>query len=326
MKFSKFLKPLVLLFAVLMFLVSCSEKTPETVMKIRDFDVSYDVYRYVVMNSKKDIESEYGKDVWHSDKAAEAEEKLNESVKKTLATIYTVCILGREYGVEWDSKLVASQMEVSLNQMIDECGGDDEFEKLLENAHLTLYSCKFVLSNEILIDEVFTKIIYSDKNNTDDGYLKKLFESDKVVRVKHILVGGENAGTDEQNLAIAKNIYAKIENGADFDVLCREYNNDLYMFNNDAGYYITRGTRDKVFEDTAFSLEIGECSEIVKTELGYSIIKRYEKDAKYMSENFNALKDEYFESIYTAVYEAKYTEVFSSVGEFPEEYKPVKIK
>mgnify|MGYP002519598256 CR=1 FL=1 len=74
--------------------------------------------------------------------------------------------------------------------------------------------------------------------------------------------------------------------------------NKVFMFNNTDGYYVTRGNFHEEFEDTAFSLEIGEVSGIIKTDAGLSIIKRYEKDAAYIEKNADSLASDYIEGLY----------------------------
>lgn len=305
---------------------SCMNGNKREVMEIDGYSVPYEVYRYVCVNSRRDIESEYGTDVWDSDKADEAKTALEDTIKESLASLYTVCSLGRDYGIEWDDDSIEATVNLERNALVDEYGSEDEFSAALEEAAMTDGAFMFIKSNEILIDEVYLKIAYSDEKNSDSEYLKELFMSDSFIRVKQILVGGENGGTDEENLEIAKGIKTKLDAGEDFDVLCREYNNDLYMFNNDTGYYITRGTRDLAFEDAAFALAIGETSDIVKTASGYSIIKRYEKDARYITENLNSLTDEYFESLYTAAYEKKFQSVHDSMPSLPDDIDIIDIK
>ena len=55
----------------------------------------------------------------------------------------------------------------------------------------------------------------------------------------------------------AVEILELVNKGEDFDALIKEYGGDLFLFNNDDGYYISRGNYYKAFEDTAFSLEVG---------------------------------------------------------------------
>lgn len=309
----------------LLSLVSCSGNKRE-VMEIDGYSVTYEIYRYVCVNSRRDIESEYGTDVWDSDKAAEAKTALENTIKEHLASLYTVCSLGRDYGIEWDDSSIEAAVKIERNELVDEYGSEEEFVDALDEAALTNDAFVFIKSNEILIDEVYMKVAYADEKNSDKTHLKELFMGDDFIRVKQILVGGENAGTDEENLEIINGIKEKLDAGEDFDTLCRKYNNDLYMFNNDSGYYITKGTRDLAFEDAAFSLEIGEVSDIVKTASGYSLIKRYEKDESYIDENIDSLTDEYFESLYTAAYEEKYAVVLENMPSLPDDIDILEIK
>ena len=51
-------------------------------MSIGGFEVPYHVYRYVVVNSKHDVEVQFGADVWTSDNADTAKETLEANVKE----------------------------------------------------------------------------------------------------------------------------------------------------------------------------------------------------------------------------------------------------
>ncbi|MBR5632708.1 MAG: peptidylprolyl isomerase, partial [Clostridia bacterium] len=146
------------------------------------------------------------------------------------------------------------------------------------------------------------------------------------IRVKQILVGEANSAVDQVNLEKAQDIKSKLDAGADFDELCREFNNDLYMFENDDGYYIMRGTRNFEFEEAAFALAVGETSDVVKIDVGYSIIKRYEKDAEYITENFDELTSEYYESVYSIMYEEKYEELSGELVSLPDAYDVLDVE
>ena len=115
--------------------------------------------------------------------------------------------------------------------------------------------------------------------------------------------------TDAEALALANKILERIENGEDFDSLIQKYGKDLYMFNNDDGYYVCRGTLHEAFEEAAFSIDVGEVSGIVKTDAGYSIIKRYEKEESYLKEHFDELAENYITSCYNLALEKREDEL-----------------
>ncbi|MBQ3636931.1 MAG: peptidylprolyl isomerase, partial [Clostridia bacterium] len=78
-----------------------------------------------------------------------------------------------------------------------------------------------------------------------------------------------------------------------FDDLVQKYGGDVFSFNNPDGYYVTRGIYHQAFEDAAFSLSNGEISGIVRTDAGWSILRRYEKEAAYLADHFEELVKDY---------------------------------
>ncbi len=319
MNIKKVIAFLLAVLIVIPFTVSC-DKDSKTALTAGGFDVPYHLFRYIVVNARYDIEKEYGENVWKSDKADGAKAELEKNIKDAIADLYTFCALGADFDLKWDSEVIAAEADQEYAAIRGEYDSDKDFEKALEELAMTKDTLIFLTSNTILKDSVYSAMITADEHFDDDDYFTSIFEGDEFIRVKQILVGGDNAGTDEANLKKAREIKEQLDSGADFDKLCREYNNDLFMFENDDGYYIMRGTRNFEFEEAAFSLNVGEVSDIVKTDAGYSIIKRYEKDPDYISDNFTSLKDEYYESKFSIMYESKYESVYSSISSFTENY------
>lgn len=321
-KFSAFLLALVLL---ALSLTSCNRNN-KTVMTISGFDVPYHVYKYVVVNSRKDIENKYGENVWDSDSADEAEAELKENIKASLAAFYTVCSLGADYGLAWDDGAVYAQAKIERDNLMLEYEEEEDFEAELKERAMVEDTLLFNLANNILKNEIYSELISSDDKYTDEEYLSELFMGDGYIHVKNILVGGDNAGSDEQNKKKADELKARLDAGEDFDTVSRSYNNDLYMFENPDGYYIMRGTRNFEFEEAAFALEVGEISDVVKTDAGYCIIQRCEKEASYIEEHFDDLAYEYYESLFTAMYETRYEKVYSELPALPKKYDIIKFK
>lgn len=325
MKLMKISALMLVLATVFTVLVSCG-KNDKTVMSLGGFDVPYHVYRYVVVNSRRDVESQYGEDVWRSDNADKAKAALEENVKDTLLNIYTVCSLGADYNISWSDDLVAAQADLQYQSAVGEYENEKEFKKALDEMAMTEDTFTFILSNSILNNETYAAMIASDKKYTDKEHLQSIFDSDSFIRVKQILVGEANSASDEVNLKKAQDIKARLDAGENFDDLCRAFNNDLFMFENDDGYYIMRGTRNFEFEEAAFALEPGEVSDIVETDVGYSIIKRYEKEAEYIAENFEKLTEEYYESLYSIMYEERYEKLAGELKSLPSSYDVTEIE
>lgn len=87
---------------------------------------------------------------------------------------------------------------------------------------------------------------------------------ENAIRAKHILVE-----TQEQ----AQTVSDKLKSGASFEELVIEYSLDAMDVQ--TGYVFGKGDMVEPFENAAFALEIGETSDIVRSDYGYHIIRRY---------------------------------------------------
>jgi peptidyl-prolyl cis-trans isomerase C len=87
------------------------------------------------------------------------------------------------------------------------------------------------------------------------------------IKCSHILVKKQSEALE---------IMEKLNNGEKFGKMAKEFSIDSPSAKKDGNLgYFTRGMMVKPFEDAAFSLQIGQVSQPVKSEFGYHIIKRY---------------------------------------------------
>ncbi len=85
--------------------------------------------------------------------------------------------------------------------------------------------------------------------------------------------------SDEETLALANELRQRLLNGEDFATLAAEYSDDpgSAAQGGDLGWF-GRGRMVAPFEEAAFSLQVGEISEPVKSDFGYHIIEVLERD------------------------------------------------
>ena len=91
--------------------------------------------------------------------------------------------------------------------------------------------------------------------------------------------------TEAEALDLALDLRQQLLDGADFAALAAEYSSDTTSAVNggDLGWF-GRGRMVAPFEEAAFSLEVGEISEPIRTDFGYHLIEVLEKDAERAKE------------------------------------------
>jgi peptidyl-prolyl cis-trans isomerase D len=104
-----------------------------------------------------------------------------------------------------------------------------------------------------------------------------LFRREEQARVRHILFKLAEEATPEQEAEIrnkAEHVLQALRDGGDFAALAQQYSDDTATQEKggDLGFF-ARGQMVKPFEDAAFSLPIGETSDLVRTAFGYHILR-----------------------------------------------------
>jgi len=138
--------------------------------------------------------------------------------------------------------------------------------------------------------------------NHDDKY-----RDGEMVRVSHILLPiPDDNGEDESVRQQAEKILEDLKTGSDFAELARKYSRGPRAEQGgDLGYYKKDQMRPKL-DEAAFSLEVGENSEIIKTDLGYHIIKCTGKKEAYqkpLEDHWEEIEDLLFQEEYQRRYD-----------------------
>jgi peptidyl-prolyl cis-trans isomerase C len=177
------------------------------------------------------------------------------------------------------------QLPTSLKTlMITEKGRKEFLQKLIERELLLQEGVKkgFDKDEEVLskveqfkrglIIEALTEKLCAGKDEVSDKEVETYYRMNKEqfslgerVRVRHIMV---------KTMAEAQEIKKRLNQGEDFVALAKQYS--IWPSKQQGGDlgYISRGMVDKSFEEAAFSLKRrGETSGIVKTKLGFHIIR-----------------------------------------------------
>ena len=144
-----------------------------------------------------------------------------------------------------------------------------------------------------LRDQALREEVIGDLQPTDDeleAYLEKnisTYDTPEEVRASHILVDDEET---------ANEVLDRLNNGADFAELAREYSTCPSAEEGGDLDWFSRGRMVPEFEEAAFALQVGEMSGIVKTQFGYHIIKltdRKEAHTPTLDEIKDRVRDDY---------------------------------
>lgn len=139
------------------------------------------------------------------------------------------------------------------------------------DAHLD--STLWLGGDEAVLDSE-AQIVYQDMQ-------QRMIKNGGAVKTSQILVRlDQKASAQEENRARLKadSIYRAYRNGANFDMLAYRYSDDKGTAH-DGGRmpWIQRGQTVKAYENTAFSMKVGEVSKPILSELGYHIIRLDDK-------------------------------------------------
>lgn len=151
----------------------------------------------------------------------------------------------------------------------------DTYESSLKEQNLT--------EAEIRTYMVRVLTVYQDMllKITDDQ-VKAEFEATKgdftVATLRHVLIGLTDAEgkerTDEDALKLANEVKAKLDGGADFAAIAKEFSDDTGSKDNGGEYKdATLGTYVEEFKQAAQTLPLNTISDPVKTSYGYHIMK-----------------------------------------------------
>jgi peptidyl-prolyl cis-trans isomerase C len=178
------------------------------------------------------------------------------------------------------------QVDTQMQQLVERFPSKEAFEQALTAQNFTVDALKKDVEGQLLRQQLVKKEIL-DKVNVSardvqtfyDQHKDKYVEEDQI-RARHILirVPQQVSPTDDAKLkGKADDALKRAKTGEDFAALAKELSDDGSKENGgDLGFF-PRGRMVAAFEETAFALDPGQMSEIVRTQFGYHIIKVEER-------------------------------------------------
>ena len=195
-----------------------------------------------------------------------------------------------------DSEIMAKIEEIAIQNNMSL----EQLEEKLKSVKKDIASLKKDVEKNLKYEKLFSN--FAGDISVSDEDVQKHYEENKSefdvkeqVRASHILVKFDHNATDEQKAEAKKkieDILAKVKAGEDFAELAKQYSDCPSGKNNegDLGFF-TRDKMVKPFSDAAFSMNVGDVSDIVETNFGYHIIKVTDK-TEASERTFEDVKEE----------------------------------
>ncbi|WMJ76471.1 MULTISPECIES: peptidylprolyl isomerase [unclassified Sedimentibacter] len=285
---------LTLALTMVLSVTACKQESTDTVeegikAKVNDKVITQEEYDENLSVYKKMAENQYGADAW--------EQEISEG--QTMGSYYESTLLDQ---LIMDLLLVEAAEKEGITISEEELKGeldnfkayldtDEQYQQFLENYGMTEEYLKESLKKEFLINHYLALKI--ENLQPTDEELQTLFNDLKMnikIKASHILVNTE----DE-----AKNVVERLNNGENFEDLATELSLDTVSAANGGDLdYFEYTDMVQPFSEAAFSMEIGEISEPVKSDFGYHIIKVNDKivDDEITVETEKTALTEYYKS------------------------------
>ncbi|MCA1066631.1 peptidylprolyl isomerase (plasmid) [Rossellomorea sp. AcN35-11] len=199
------------------------------------------------------------------------DEMINQSGEQVLSRMVEKEIIKSEIKNE-KVKVSEDKVNEEYNHTVEYYGGEENLKNTLESNGMTIEDVKSDIELNLSIEEILLKQVKVTEEELV-GYFeenKNLYHTPEQVSASHILVEEEET---------AKEVKEKLDKGADFSKLAKEYSTDEKAGIDGSLGYFGKGQMVPEFEEVAFSIEIGEISQPVKTDFGYHIIKVDDKKA-----------------------------------------------
>lgn len=274
-----------LLLLVFAFTISgCSSTNEEgLVAKVNNEEITEEEFESEFQLFKRAYEGQYGEDVMTQ--IVENGETFEEKLKNDIMEKLIIEKLLFKEAKEKKITVTDEELKTEIDLAIDSIGGQEQFDEYLEDNELTREVLEDNLRKEMLVKRYGEQ--FNNETVISDEEAKEYFADNKenlvAISISHILVETEEEGKD---------ILKRLGEGEDFGAiaLIESIDSVSAMEGGNLGYF-TKGILPVEVEEIAFSLEPGETSDLVKTDVGYQIIyledrkdtyEALEKDLKHL--------------------------------------------
>lgn len=299
-----------------------TELDSRVVGTVGEYDICYDEFSFLVYEYRRTLEDKYGEGIWNNPETAEMyRTELEELVYEGIKANYVILTLCDEYGYEdaLNKRDIKKSVDSYIYTMVcaaynekyssaEKETSDGETEEVTDSEEETSLSSKQMkeayeyyektLRDEGLTDRVmrtFIAVQYAESKLYDifcekdlipygDDDIWEIMISDDFACADHIFIKCESEKDFEEKYSKAVEVRDALRNGdAKLEDYIKDGTDRDFSRPSTAHYYFIKGEMEEAYENAAFALEIGGVSDVVKTDDGYYVIQRYEKDITFMN-------------------------------------------
>lgn len=182
--------------------------------------------------------------------------------------------------------VAAAEIEAILAQFRGQFPDEDTFKNVLQQQGYTEERFEAELQRQMAIEQLFEQEVFAaitvEEQELQDFYEENTmyFEQPEQVSARHIILTTQGASDDAARSAIRQEIEGlrrRIAGGEDFAKVAREHSQDGSAARGGSLGTFGRGQMVPAFEEVAFSLPVGELSQVVETQFGYHLVEVTER-------------------------------------------------
>lgn len=237
------------------------EITEDTLAVVNGQSIPISDYTNSFVLVEKSYNDLYGDSIWTQDINGRTVKQI---IKEEIVNTLVVEELIKEYVADTGFTVDEEAVNTTYEEFQTAIAEEEDLQAFYVENNLDDAFFKEEIKTQMIAEE-FRRLVTEDVK-ADDSKLEELYNTYTVqVSASHILVEDD---------AMAKVVLEKVKAGEDFAELASEYSKDPGSAANGGSLgYFPRGVMVPEFEEVAFSLAVGEVSDIVESQFGYHIIK-----------------------------------------------------
>jgi parvulin-like peptidyl-prolyl isomerase len=173
------------------------------------------------------------------------------------------------------TSVTADELQKALEYQYERAGGENQYMNLLNTNGMSLDYVKKTIAQDLTIRKYLDSTL-AESSKVTEAEVRNVYQEDKTVSVRHILLltQGKAAVEKAEIRKKMEDLLVRARKGEDFAALAKQYSEDPRS-KDKGGLYedCPRGKFVKPFNDAAFSVPVGQISDIVETNFGYHILK-----------------------------------------------------